>query len=114
MLYETKFLICLFLTLLIELPIIFILINYIFKSKISVKKILFVGFLASTLTLPYLWFILPQFINSRYYIFIGELFVIVIESVMYNQLLNLNTNKAILLSATANILSFLVGYMIIY
>jgi hypothetical protein len=113
MIYETKFILSLIVTLIIEIPILFIFIKYFIKPKnISIKKIITVGIIASTLTLPYLWFVLIAYLPANYYLLIGELFVILIESLIYYQLLNLKLHKAFYVSLIANIFSILVGILI--
>jgi len=111
MLYETRFLISLFVTLTIEVPILFFLLGF-FNKKISIKKIISVGIVASALTLPYLWFVLSPYVLSNYYIYIGEILILLIESVIYNQFLELNLGKALSISFVCNLVSFLIGLMI--
>lgn len=113
MLYETKFLLSLILTCIVEILVLFIFIKLIFKiKKIKNLKIIFVGIVASTLTLPYLWFISPSYINAKYYLQIGELSVILIESIIYNQLLEIDIKKSIFISFAANIISFIIGLVV--
>ena len=109
MLYETRFLISLFLTLIIEIPVVFWLIKYIFKIKTKNSRIFFSAAIASILTLPYLWFVMPSYINATYYLFIGEFIVFLVEAIIYWQLFEIKYWKAILISLIANILSFVVG-----
>tara|TARA_Y100000034_G_scaffold108567_1_gene139039 strand:- start:92 stop:436 length:345 start_codon:yes stop_codon:yes gene_type:complete len=113
MLYQTKFLISLFITLIIELPVLFLMLRFFYKNKkISVRKIIFVGFFASALTLPYLWFVLSPYILSNYYIYFGEFLVFLVEALVYNQILELKFNKALFLSFICNLVSFIIGLMI--
>ncbi len=113
MLYETQFLISLSLTLIIEIPIVFIFVKVIYKLKeLSNLKILIVGLIASTLTLPYLWFVLSPYINARYYIFTGELIVVIVEALIYNQLLNIKFKQVLLISLVANLISYGLGLLI--
>lgn len=113
MFYETKSLLSLLLTLVIEIPILFIFCKLIFKTKnIKSFKIIFIGFLASALTLPYLWFVLPAYINVGYYAYIGEFLVFLFEALVYNQLLNTKINKSLLISFIANLASFVIGLII--
>ena len=116
MLYESKFLLSLFFTLLIEIPILFLLLKYFLSTKkeITNKNILVVGIIASMLSQPYLWFVLPPYINSRYYLYIGEIIVIVIEAIILNQLLNLNIKHSLIISFMMNIISFIFGLLIFY
>ena len=67
------------------------------------------GILASVLTLPYLWFVLPLFTNTIHYIYIGELLVFLIEGLVYYEFLEIKLTKALILSFTANLISFIVG-----
>ena len=115
MLYEQKFLFSLFLTLIVEIPIALFLVKYLYKHKeIKISKIVFVGIIASALTLPYFWFILPVYVSSRsLYIFIGEILIIFIETIIYNQFLELKLPKAFVVSLVANIASILLGLIII-
>jgi len=113
MIYETKFLLSLLVTLIIEIPIIFLLIKYFIKpKKFSIKKIIVVGIIASTLTLPYFWFILVAYLSPNYYILFGEIFVILIESLIFNQILKIKLHKAFYISLIANISSILAGILI--
>ena len=113
MLYETRFLISLFLTLTIEVPILFFLIRFFYKNKtISSKKIISSGVIASTLTLPYLWFVLSPYINSNYYVYIGEVLILCFEALIYNQFLELNIKKSFIVSLICNVVSFVIGLFI--
>lgn len=113
MLYETRFLYSLLLTLAVEIPIVYIFVKYLYRHNgVKNLKIILVGFLASTLTLPYLWFILPAYINDRNtFIVIGELLVILTETIIYNQLLEIKLSKSFIISLTANIFSILLGLL---
>jgi len=113
MLYETRFLISLLLTLIIEIPIVFVIVRYVFKlKKIKLSKILIVTFLASALTLPYLWFVLPPYGLANNYVIIGEIFVILAESLVYNYFFELDWERAFLVSFLANLTSALIGLVL--
>jgi len=114
MLYEQKFLLSLFLTLIIEVPVVFVLVRYFFKYKdIKTPTIIYVGVLATALTIPYLWFVLPAFIFSRItYLILGEFLVILVETFIYKQFLELKLPKAFVVSLIANVASILLGLMI--
>ncbi|MFH0852393.1 MAG: hypothetical protein V1845_02225 [bacterium] len=116
MAYETEFLISLLLTLAIEIPVAVLAVKYVFKAEATgVTKIIFAGFIASFSTLPYLWFVLPALITERtmFYI-VGEASVILAEAIIYRQLLNLKTHRALTISFFANLASFLAGFLFIY
>ena len=111
MIYETLFLLSLTLTLVIEIVVLLVLSKYLIK-KIKFKKIIIAGLIASILTLPYLWFVLPAYLSSLKYIIIGELLVVLIETLIYWNLLNIKFNKALLISFICNLISFLIGLLV--
>jgi len=111
MLYEQKFLFSLLLTLIVEIPIAIFLVKSFYKQKeIKTSKIIFVGFVASTLTLPYFWFILPTYITDRLlFMLYGEILIVCIEMVIYNQLLKLKLTRSFVASLITNSMSILAG-----
>lgn len=114
--YEVLFSRALILTILIETIILFIFIKYLFKiskEKIPNSKLIFAGIFASSLTLPYLWFILPYVINDRiYFIIFGELAVFLAESLFYKFYLNISFKKSLILSFICNLVSFGLGLVV--
>jgi hypothetical protein len=110
MLFETKFLFSLILTLLVEVPVAFLVAKYIFRVK-RISEVVNAGIIASVLTLPYLWFILPSYILSNNYVFYGELMVFAVESVIYVALTNLNWKQSLAVSLIANLASFSFGLL---
>lgn len=117
MLYEYQFLISLAFTLFIEIITLYILIKCFFKddsAKISNSLLFFTGFLSSFATLPYLWFIIPLFIKTRIqYILFGESFVILLESLIIFFLLRVSLKKSFSISFICNILSFVIGLILL-
>lgn len=112
--YERRFLLALLLTWLIELPVLFLLARYVFKvHRVSAWRILGAGLLASGLTLPYLWFLLPSILTTANGIYLGEVLVFLVEALLYRWLLGLSYTKALLLSFTANAISFLLGLFLL-
>lgn len=74
--------------------------------------ILIVAF-ASALTLPYAWFILPEFIKSRtVYMIVSEITVTIIEAIFYTFALRVNFKNALILSVACNFASFFIGNII--
>ncbi|MDD4409528.1 MAG: hypothetical protein PHW52_02620 [Candidatus Pacebacteria bacterium] len=112
--YEEAFLFSLFLTVLTETPVVFLIMRYLYKDKvIKTSKVVAVSFLASALTLPYLWFVLPRFIPDwNIYFILGESLVIVIESLVYFHLFRLKPLNAFILSLLANAVSMSLGLFI--
>jgi|SRR3989344_2097777 len=114
MIYEDLFLKALILTLLIEIPIVAIITKLLFKSKLKIWKIIFIGACASILTLPYVWFIFPKYIlDYTAYLIVAELFAFLFETIFYWQTLELRFDKALLISLLANLISFLIGLIIL-
>ena len=100
-------------TLAIEVPVLFLLLRFVYKNKkLDLKKIIFIGMMASALTLPYLWFVLSPYILSNYYVYIGEIVVVLLEALVYNQFLDLKFGKSLFVSVVCNAVSFLIGLVV--
>jgi hypothetical protein len=111
--YEHLFLYALLLTLLAEVPVVFLCARYLYKVKDN-QNIIFAGIITSTLTLPYFWFILPVFISDRLqYIVLGELFIIFIEAFIYYKIFKLKFLQALIISLFANVTSIVFGLIIL-
>ena len=114
MLYETYFLLALVTTWVIEIPLLIVLIRIAFRDKdIPVLKIIAIGALCTSLTLPYLWFVLPPFVDAAYYVQIGEALVFLVEAVILNRLLGLDPKRALICSFVMNAASFLLGLVLL-
>jgi len=113
MLYETHFLLSLCMTWLIEVPLLFLLVRYVVKGEgLSTARIVGTGFLASALTLPYLWFVLPPYMDAAYYPLFGELLVIAVEAAIFFLLMRVRPVSAVFLSLVVNVSSFGIGIML--
>lgn len=114
--YEFKFLFSLTYTILIEIIVLYFIlkIRYLNNNvKYKYSQILFIGILCSFATLPYLWFILPILLNDYIlYNIIGEIFVIIIESLILYFYLKLPYKKMLIVSFTCNIISYSIGLII--
>lgn len=109
--YETKFLISLVLTIFIEVIVLLLFIKGAYKLKEKgYREIIIAGILASMLTLPYIWFVLPVYI--KYHVLTGELSAIIAEAGIYWKLLRLKFSRALLVSAAANIISLVSGLIL--
>lgn len=108
------FLKALLLTVLIETLVPFLFFKTKFRSlPIKNKLLLFTGFLASFATLPYVWFVLPVFIQPTFtYVLVSELSVTLIESLIICSLLKVGYNRSMLISVACNLASFLAGLLI--
>lgn len=113
MTYEKQFLLSLLITLTIEVPVVSLVVRYKYKILNNFNTI-FVSFVSTILTLPYFWFILPIYINNRTgYLMIGEIAIILIEAFIYYRLLKISFKKALGVSILANVISFLIGIILL-
>ena len=111
--YAADFLIALVVTLLVELPILWVLARGVFKlTAVSTRRLLAVGALGSLLTLPVLWFVLPAFLNPRVAVVLGETLAVVVEALLFWRLLPARPPIAVALSFAANLASFAVGLLV--
>jgi hypothetical protein len=114
MLYETYFLLALVTTWAIEIPILIALIRFAFRDKsIPIPRIVAIGALCTALTLPYLWFVLPSFVDAAYYVQMGEVLVFIVEALILNRLLGLEPKRAVICSFVMNAASFLLGLVLL-
>ena len=103
------FVIARFLTVLIETIILFLIAKFCRKSwSIKNRKILVTWILASTVTLPLLWFVLPIFFSNYWvYVIFWEILVTVIEIFIIKYSLKIDRKMAIFASIICNLCSFL-------
>jgi len=69
------------------------------------------GVVPSALTMPYLWFILPRFVNGAAYVPLGECLVVLAEAPVLAAVLGWRPGRALLASLLCNLASFLLGPM---
>ncbi len=111
--YAVDFLIALVLTLLIELPVLWVLARGVFRLRTaSTRRLLAVGALGSLLTLPVLWFVLPAFLSPAVAIALGEALAVGVEALLLWRLLPARPLVAVILSLVANLASFLLGRLV--
>jgi hypothetical protein len=116
MIYSLKFLQALIFTEIVEISALLVLVRWVLTvkpKKLSSSKIIFVGFLASLATIPYLWYVLPWFLNLRHYIFLAELGIVMFEAFIYYQLLNIKIKDSFWISLICNSLSYFLGKLFI-
>lgn len=114
MLYETRFLLALVTTWCIEIPVLFAIVRFVLRDKtLPAIRIVGAGALCTALTLPYLWFILPPYIDAAQYIVVGEMLVFLVEAFILNRLLSLKPAAALACSFVMNLASFLLGLVLL-
>jgi hypothetical protein len=110
--YEDEFLLALLITTLLEGSIAPIVVLLLGITNVKWVHLIGVILLGSALTLPYLWFIVPSFVDARYYIEYGEAFVILVEALLYCWLLSIQCTKAFVLAGSVNLFSYKVGVLL--
>ncbi len=115
--FESRFLISMLITVIVETAVILALLRFLFKlspGRIGWTRCLFAGFYASFATIPYLWFVLPAYIGSYIAcIFVGEIGAFILEAIAYVFFLNLPLRRAAVLSLIANMSSIAVGLILL-
>ena len=115
MIYHLLFLKSLIYTIVIEAVCLLLLFGLYFKKLYSFHLLLliFTGIICSFATLPYLWFVFPNFIKQRtLFLITGELFVVLVESLMITGILRIKYKHAIMISLICNAISFLSGFLL--
>ncbi len=114
MLYETYFLLALVTTWVIEITVLTTLLRIVFKEPpLPLIRVIGVAMLCTALTLPYLWFVLPPFVDAAYYVPVGEALVFLIEAFILNRLLGIGPKVALICSFAMNLASFLLGLVLL-
>jgi hypothetical protein len=76
----------------------------------TTRRVLAVGVLCSSATLPYLWFVLPAWVRDRNALMaIGEPAVTLAETGILALALPVTPGRALVLSCACNLVSFLIG-----
>jgi len=114
MLYETCFLLALVTSLAIEVPVLIALVRLVFrKENLTLTSIFSAGVLCTAVTLPYLWFVLPTYVDAAYFLFVGEALVVAVEALILNRLLGLAPKTAIACSLIMNAASYGFGLILL-
>jgi hypothetical protein len=114
--YEILFIRSLIVTILIETLVLVFVYKRMYKAyHTPLVQLLSAGFLASFATLPYLWFLLPYWIDQQFwYILVGESFAVFAESFILWSMLRSTYLKSLLASFMCNAVSFLIGVILFY
>jgi hypothetical protein len=112
--YELDFLKSLFITVILETLVLYIIIRHVFKiSYIKTWLIILAGITASFATLPYLWFIFPLFLGTKvFYVLISEIFAVMTESFILLGFFRIGYIKTLILSLVCNLISYGCGLLI--
>ena len=83
-------------------------------TRLGYGRIILVSLLASSLTLPYVWFVFPVIIywSNGLALALSELYAFVIEAILYKFIFRVPLWRALLLSLLCNVGSFVIGAII--
>lgn len=110
--YIHRFITSLGFTVIVETAMLFLLLFVVMRRKdISAWRIACAGFIASFMTIPYVWFVFPYAYtwSRETSLLFSEPFVFMVEVVFYRVFLKLDWRVAFLASLTANLASYLLG-----
>ena len=111
-----RFLIVLPIDLVIECAALIACQYFLFKRSVQTAPVLSVvlaGVIATSLTLPYVWFIIPFFIRGRIpYLVVSEAFAVLVEGFIYCFILKIRLRVGLLVSLLANAASFIALYFL--
>jgi hypothetical protein len=110
MTFEARFLVALAVTVGLETAVLAVAVRLTrAPEQRAFPRVVAAGILASTLTLPYLWFILPRFVNGPWFVVLGESLVVLVEAAVLALVLPASTRRALALSLICNVTSWLAG-----
>lgn len=106
-------------SILIECFVLLALFRYITGKEIKTRKylirIILCCSLGTAVTISALWWVFPLLIHRFIIaIFVGELFAVGLEGVIYRKFLNVSMKNALILSFIANLVSFGSGYILLF
>lgn len=108
--YEYAFLTAWGTTVTVETAVLLLL--NLWKKSARVSDVVVAGIVSSTLTIPYLWFVMPIFFDSRTaYIYTSESLIVIVEALILYKLLPLPLKWAFAASLLANIASIAAGQL---
>lgn len=111
--YETRFLLALAFTVAIETAVLFAATGIFFREigiRRNFPRVLITGALCSGFSLPYVWFVLPAFIQSKTaFALTAEAWAVIAEAVIIMWALRMKPSHSFLVSLACNACSFLLG-----
>jgi hypothetical protein len=103
----------LFLTILIELPVLFAVIRKLFKiqaAEISHKTLFLCSFLCSFATYPYVWYVFPALIADELAaLIIAEIVVVLVESLIIRGIMKISYTRSFIASLLCNLSTIVLG-----
>lgn len=124
--HNRSFWLALLLTMLVESVVLLIALKGVLRKRIqptvSWLMVAGLGIGLSGVTLPYLWFVLPNlpYVSSLipgwyiWSVYLGEVLVILVEAALLRKWVGISKQAALVISIIANIISFAVGLVLMY
>ena len=107
---DSVFIACLVSSIAIEVPILIAYVRFRLRAKSPPwPRIAATGILATATSLPYLWFLVPTFVQTYLFWWIGEGMVVAIETAIIAFVLPLPVKDSVAASALCNLSSLLLG-----
>ncbi|TSA44963.1 hypothetical protein D4R52_03340 [bacterium] len=115
--YTHSFIVSLIFTVFFETLALVLLIRKFFninKERIGNAQLLFAGFFASFLTMPYVWYVFPNLAGWTHDVSVhyGEIFAFLLEALFYRIYLKTNTKNSLLISLICNSVSYSLGFFL--
>ena len=113
--YGLIFLKGMLLTQAVEVPVAWVLLSMLTRrsgiprSSLRIVAATIIGNLA---TLPWLWFVYPEFMTYGYAIVLGEITAVGLEALLYHLIVGIGYKYSLLVSVAANAASVLAGLLI--
>jgi hypothetical protein len=106
--------VALLLAFLVEIPTVWLLARFALRVRdLKPSHVVVAGLLATALTLPILWFVVPGLLTDWGRITGAELLVVGVEGLLYAGLLGVALPQALVLSLVANTASFAAGLVVL-
>ncbi|MGM0601465.1 MAG: hypothetical protein ACQETH_16760 [Candidatus Rifleibacteriota bacterium] len=103
----------LFLTITLELPVLFAIVRKVFKiqaDEISAKTLFVCGGLCSFATYPYVWYVFPALIaDQTVALIVAEIIVIFIEFILIKEILKISSFRSFIVSLVCNLFTIVLG-----
>lgn len=113
--YTLAFLVSAAYSIVIETGTIAVILRALFKySRIPLRDIIIAGTTATLITIPYVWYVFPILLyrSSTAALITGELFAIMVETLIYWYVFRISLRHAFMLSLSANALSYFSGQLL--
>jgi len=84
------------------------------KEKISLTRLILGGLFASSITIPWVWFVFPYFLSNSLIlaVAVGEFFAFAAETVFYWSMFEMSWRRSLIISFACNASSYILGLLV--